>query len=576
MSALPPRADLDHLRKQAKSLLRQYRNGDPAAFERFAAHLPAAANRGADAISALSLKLHDAQSCVAREYGFPSWADLSLHVAAAAFARDHRSGDVRSWLALVYAGDVTGTDDGPKPRLAAHLLDQQPDRFAQDTSIACAVGDVDLVASAIAADPDWIRRPLGPFELPPLVAVTHSRLAALPEFLLPLRACARALLRAGADPNQRIFNRYPPASLDAPDENAPLSALYGAAGVNRDPVLIQLLLDAGADPNDGESLYHSLEQPECTRLLLRRGARIAGTNALRRSLDMKQPEALELLLAHGADPNEAPGQGPTRSWGAPLLRAIAVRCSARHIEALLQAGADPHARTADGVPAYRLALQVGLADAAELLRAAGAAEPLTPADEFIAACSRGDAAAARRVRQRHPELPTSLHPTQLRLLPDAAAWGSVEAVKTMVECGWPLPAQGGDWNATALNHAVMRGDPDLTRFLLAHGASWREQQGYGSDVLATLSWASTNEPTHTIDEPDWAGCARALVESGLPEADPDPAHADRLLIDRRSMRFSQDVTEALLARGPDHRRDAAPVTAAPAPTNTPAIRETRP
>ena len=192
---------------------------------------------------------------------------------------------------------------------------------------------------------------------------------------------------------------------------------------------------------------------------------------------------------------------------------------------------------------------MGLVDVAELLCAAGAAEPLTPEDEFIAACSRGDISDAQRVQKQHPELPMSLHATQLRLLPDAAAWGSVEAVKTMVECGWPLSAQGGDWNATALNHAVMRGDPNLASFLLAHGASWREQHGYGSDVLGTLSWASTNEPTHTIDEPNWAGCARALVESGLPEANPDPADAERLLIDRRSMRFSEEVTEALLARG---------------------------
>jgi ankyrin repeat protein len=549
MSVLPPRADLDHLKKQAKLLLRLCRNGDPAAIERFAAHLPAAANRSADEISALQFRLHDAQSCVAREYGFPSWADLSLHVAAAAFARDHQGDHVRRWLALAYGGDVTGGYDSPKPGLAAHLWNQQPNRFGEDLSIACAVGNVDLVARAISADPDWINRPLGPFKLPPLVAVTHSRLAALPEFLLQLRACAQALLRAGTDPNQRILNRYPPASLDAPDENGPLSALYGAAGVNRDPILTELLLDGGADPNDGESLYHSLERPECTLLLLRRGAQIARTNALRRALDMKEAEALEVLLAHGADPNEAPGQGPTRPWGAPLLRAIAVRCSARHIKALLGAGADAQAHTSDGVTAYRLALQVGLVDVAELLRAAGAAEPLTLEDEFIAACSRGDITDARRVQRQHPELPVSLPATQLRLLPDAAAWGSVEAVKTMVECGWPLSAQGGDWNATALNHAVMRGDPNLTSFLLAHGASWREQHGYGSDVLGTLSWASTNEPTHTIDEPNWAGCARALVESGLPEANPDPADAERLLIDRRSMRFSEEVTEALLARG---------------------------
>ncbi|MBZ4240869.1 hypothetical protein LAN32_20775, partial [Mycobacterium tuberculosis] len=185
--------------------------------------------------------------------------------------------------------------------------------------------------------------------------------------------------------------RFPPASLAEPDEAGPLSALYGAAGVNRDPVLTAMLLEAGADPNDGESLYHSVEKPACTRALLEHGARVGGTNALRRTFDMHDADALELLLAHGGDPNEPPGPGLAQTWGAPLLRAIGVRCSARHVAALLAAGADPGARTPTGVSAYRLAMQAGLSDVAALLRAAGAEETLDAADAFVAACARADA-----------------------------------------------------------------------------------------------------------------------------------------------------------------------------------------
>jgi hypothetical protein len=111
---------------------------------------------------------------------------------------------------------------------------------------------------------------------------------------------------------------------------------------------LRCCLNAGADPNDGESLYHSLENPDCTRVLPRHGARVAGTNALRRALDMPEQAALELLLAHGGDPNEPAGEGPTKTWGAPLPRAIAVRRSSRHIAALLAPGADPLARTPGG------------------------------------------------------------------------------------------------------------------------------------------------------------------------------------------------------------------------------------
>lgn len=545
MKALPAGANLDHLKKQAKTLLRLYRGGDPLAIGRFAESLPVAKNLAAKEIRALRLRLHDAQSCLAREYGFASWADLRLHVEAGAFARADRASAIRRWLALAYGGDVTGTTDAARPRLAAHLLKEQPELFAGEESVACAAGDLAGIAQAIAADPEWVNRASGPLNLPPLVAVTHSRLGQLPQFLARLRQCTQALLQAGADPNQRIGNRFPPASLAAPDESGPLSALYGAAGVNRDPELTEMLLNAGADPDDGESLYHSLENPQCTRVLLAHGARIDRTNALRRALDMPESTALELLLAHGGDPNEPAGEGPTKIWGAPLLRAIAVRRSARHIAALLAAGADPLAQTPGGISAYRLAMQAGLTDVAEALRDAGAAEALAPDEAFVAACARADAVAARRIQARHPRLPGSLSAAQLRLMPDTAAWGSSEAVKVMVACGWPIDVRGGDWDASALNHAVFRGDPELTRCLLAHGANWREQQGFGSDVLGTLSWASTNEPTG-ISDPDWIGCARALMEHDLPAAERDPSNHERVRIDGRPMRFSEGVTEVLL------------------------------
>jgi ankyrin repeat protein len=260
---------------------------------------------------------------------------------------------------------------------------------------------------------------------------------------------------------------------------------------------------------------------------------------------MPEPAALELLLAHGGDPNEPAGEGPTKIWGAPLLRAIAVRRSSRHVAALLAAGADPLARTPGGISAYRLAMQVGLTDAAGLLRVAGAAEALAPDEAFVAACAGADAVGAQRIQAGHPDLPDSLPADRLRLMPDAAAWGSREAVKVMVERGWPIDVRGGDWDATALNHAVFRGDPELTGFLLAHGANWREGHGYGSDVFGTLSWASVNEPTG-IDDPDWIGCARALMAHGLAKVERDPSNPERVLIDSRPFRFSDGVTEVLL------------------------------
>ena len=76
MIALPANPNLEQLKKQAKELLRLYRSGDVAAIARFRAALPAVAGKPHAEIAASGSRLHDAQSCLAREYGFPSWQDL--------------------------------------------------------------------------------------------------------------------------------------------------------------------------------------------------------------------------------------------------------------------------------------------------------------------------------------------------------------------------------------------------------------------------------------------------------------------------------------------------------------------
>jgi hypothetical protein len=158
------------------------------------------------------------------------------------------------WFALVYAGDISGSVNRANPRVALRMLAENPDLAAGDPYAACAIGDEAALKAATATDPAWVNRPGGQLRLPPLLAVTQSSLLRLPEFRARLHACARHLLASGADPNQRVGNRWPPASLREPDEAHPLSALYGAAGVNHDAELTTLLLEAGADPNDGESL----------------------------------------------------------------------------------------------------------------------------------------------------------------------------------------------------------------------------------------------------------------------------------------------------------------------------------
>ena len=544
---LPDRPDLDHLKRQAKDLHASARRGDPQALARFRDRLPATAGRPDGAIAALGLRLHDAQSCLAREYGFPSWHELRSFVLVRRSRTSDRAAATYEWLRLVYAGDITGGTGRASPAAAARLLESEPGLAEGDPSLACAVGDEAALRRAIEADPGWIGRADGPLGLPPLVAVAHSSLLTQPVYRERLIGCTRLLLDRGADPDQKIRSRWR-AAAGEPAVPSPLSALYGAAGQNRDPELTRMLLAAGADPNDGESLYHALEDIRCTRLLLEAGARIAGTNALYRVLDLDDVEALRLLLAYGADQDEPPGGEPTDAYGTPLLWAIRRRRSRAHVAALLEAGADPGARTRDGTGAFALALRFGLPEVAELLAKAGATEAIGEADRFVAACAAGDAATASALRARHPDLPESLPEAQLRQLPEMAALGCGEAVRLMVRLGWPLATRGGDWDASALNHAVFRGDAGLARFLLEQGASWRERHGFGDHVAGTLSWASTNESQGAGNQfGDWVGCAEALLDYGMPGGRRDPAGSDAVILDGTPRRFSDEVSDILLA-----------------------------
>lgn len=448
MSPLPDRLNLDHLKKQAKQLIRLYRSRDAAAMTRFRNALPVAAGLGDEEIASQQLRLHDAQSCIAREHGFASWPDLKRYVEVQAVAQQARAVRVLHWAQLLYAGDVSGTVNHANPRVALRMLADDPELIADDPWLACAIGDESVVRQAMRADPAWVNAAGGPLRLPPLFAVAHSSLLRVEEFRERLHRCAAALIAAGAEVNQFIHSRWQPASLNEPDQRYPLSPLYGAAGTNHDAALTKLLLKAGANPNDGESLYHSLESPACTRLLLAHGARVAETNAMYRAMDLEDDNALKLLLAHGGDPNEPARNPPLTDWGSPLAWAIRRR-RPRHAKVLLDAGADVSRPAADGTSPYRLALRFGLSDIAALLRARTEVPDVSDGERFVAACARGDEADARAILVNRPELLSSLSPAQLRLLPDLAAEGAGDIVRLMVRLGWPIAVRGGDWDGSA-------------------------------------------------------------------------------------------------------------------------------
>ena len=77
---LPPRPNLEHLRRQAKSLLASLSRSDRDAIQTFREHLPAAKTLNDEQIVHAGYRLADAQSAIARQTGFANWPTLARHV----------------------------------------------------------------------------------------------------------------------------------------------------------------------------------------------------------------------------------------------------------------------------------------------------------------------------------------------------------------------------------------------------------------------------------------------------------------------------------------------------------------
>ncbi len=136
--------------------------------------------------------------------------------------------------------------DTPRPQVALALVQQ---RVPRGLAAALALGQLAAVQQALdGADPN---APLPPFDAPPLVVAAFSSLARSDSHQPGLVETVAWLLAQGADANAALID---PA---APDDS--LHVLYGATARAQCLDTVQLLLRAGAEPNDGESLYHATE-----------------------------------------------------------------------------------------------------------------------------------------------------------------------------------------------------------------------------------------------------------------------------------------------------------------------------
>lgn len=325
---LPGSANLDHLKHQAKDLLRDFRAGHMAAYQRVREFHPKfTAVQDAD-MASHTFSLSDALLSIAREYGFPSWPRIKAVIAE----RNHVT------LELTHNERLP---DGP---------------FKQALDFMDA-GDVARLRQHLLAYPGLVREEArfeggNYFSSPTLLEFlpeNPNRQGRLPENALEI---AHVLLEAGAKDDKVALNE---------------TVMLAASGqVCREhgvqAPLIRLLCAYGADPQAGmhSALAHC--ELEAVRVLLECGAPmdlevaatlgdhdavagLAGTAteaqlqlALALAANAGVPEVIRTLLKAGADPNRYNPPGGHSHCTA--LHSAVASDQYETVVALVEAGAD--------------------------------------------------------------------------------------------------------------------------------------------------------------------------------------------------------------------------------------------
>ncbi len=184
LQQLPERANLEQLKKQAKSLLAAARSQEPNAIQRFEAVLIGRSLKP-DAIA-----LHDAQFVLAREYGFQSWTALKQEV------------EERSLSFAAAVDEFVRCATGSAPERAMRLLAKHAGIANANLYTELVLGDADAVETRLKANPAIARQRGGVQNWEPLLYVCHTFLQKdSPERAKGLVRIAWELLRMGSNPN---------------------------------------------------------------------------------------------------------------------------------------------------------------------------------------------------------------------------------------------------------------------------------------------------------------------------------------------------------------------------------------
>jgi ankyrin repeat protein len=470
---LPSHPNLEHLKKEAKALLRDFKLQKPAAINIF--------NSSPGTIRP---KLSDAQHLIAREYGFDSWAKLKESVESLAKTPVDP---------IDLAKKAFHEDDAPALR---ELLKQFPELKAK------------------------IGEPISHFDSPPIV---HVRSRAMLEVMLEAGADINAKskwwaggfglldqanpeLAAYAIERGAIVNVHSAARLGMLEKLRELieanpELVHARGGDGQTPLhfastieIAEYLLDHGAkidardvDHESTPAQYMVKSRPAVCRFLIQRGchtdilmaAALGDLNLVRKLLEA-DPECIRMGVSDEYFPMISPKNGGTiYQWELGWY-----------------------------VSAVQVAKSFDHADISNFLM------EQCPVDEkLLNACWLHDEPLVKSLLTAQPSLAANLSVSGRRQLAHAARNNDVTAVRLMIAAGLPVVDVFSQHHATPLHWAGWHGNLEMVRMILARNPELENRENDYKDT--PLGWTiHGSENGWAPGKGDYAGAVEALLDAG--------------------------------------------------------------